>query len=168
MGALLVHNIQPGPLFMRTQPELAYGLFTILLFANFTVLLLQFFFVRIAGKLLNVPGALLIPAIFVFCVIGAYSMNSVLFEMYLVFITGIMAYIMVKGGIPLAPFILGLILAPIAEENFRIALMTDANAWLFLTKPISGFFLIISAASIFWAYRQNQKDKAAEKAAAKI
>jgi putative tricarboxylic transport membrane protein len=166
MGALLIHNIQPGPLFMRTQPDLAYGLFTILLFANFSVLLLQVGFVRIAGKLLNVPGALLIPGIFVFCVIGAYSMNSVLFEMYLVFITGVMAYAMVKGGIPLAPFILGLILAPIMETNFRVALMTDANAWLFLTKPISGFFLVISVASIIWSYRQIQKDKAADRAAA--
>lgn len=161
MGALLMHGIQPGPLFMQTQSELAYGLFTILLFANVSVLVLQIFFVKVAAKLLNVPGALLIPIIFVFCVIGAYSVNSVLFEMYLVSITGIMAYGMVKGGIPLAPFILGLILAPIAETNFRVALMTDRDLWLFLTKPISGFFLLLSVFSIVWAYRQLKKEKAA-------
>lgn len=167
MGALLVHNIQPGPLFMQTQKDLAYGLFTVLLFSNITVLLMQFYFVKVAGKLLNVPGSLLIPGIFVFCVIGAYSMNSVLFEMYLVFITGIMAYAMVKGGIPLAPFILGLILAPIAETNFRVALMTDSNPWLFLTKPLSGLFLLLSVGSIVWSYRQLQQEKAAAKAGPK-
>ncbi|MEW6333378.1 MAG: tripartite tricarboxylate transporter permease [Thermodesulfobacteriota bacterium] len=161
MGALLIHGIQPGPLFMRTQSELAYGLFTILLFANLSVLVLQFYFVKVAARLLNVPGALLIPIIFVFCVIGAYSVNSVLFEMYLVSITGIMAYGMVKGGIPLAPFILGLILAPIAETNFRVALMTDGNMWLFLTKPISGVFLLLSVVSVIWAYRQLQQERAA-------
>ena len=159
MGALLIHGIQPGPLFMKTQSELAYGLFTILLFANFSVLFLQIYFVKIAGKLLNVPGALLIPLIFVFCVVGAYSVNSVLFEMYLVIITGIMAYGMVKAGIPLAPFILGLILGPIAETNYRVALMTDRNIWLFLTKPISGFFLLLSVFSVVWSYRQLQKEK---------
>jgi putative tricarboxylic transport membrane protein len=167
MGALLVHNIQPGPLFMQTQSDLAYGLFTILLFSNVTVLLMQFYFVRVAGKLLNIPGALLIPIIFVFCVIGAYSMNSVLFEMYLVSLTGIMAYAMVKGGIPLAPFILGLILAPIMETNFRVALMTDSSVWLFFTKPISGLFLVLSVGSILWAYRQLQQEKAAAKAGPK-
>jgi putative tricarboxylic transport membrane protein len=91
---------------------------------------------------------------------GSYSVNSILFEMYLVAITGLMAYGMVKGGIPLAPLILGLILAPIAETNYRIAVGTDSNLWLFLTKPISGLFLVCTVLSILWAYWQARRQTA--------
>jgi len=168
MGALLMHGIQPGPLFMTSQQDLAYGLFTTLLFANLSVLIIQIFFIRFATKLLNVSNAITIPVIFVFCVMGAYSVNSILFEMYLVAITGLMAYGMVKGGIPLAPLILGLILAPIAETNYRIAVGTDSNLWLFLTKPISGLFLGCTVLSIVWAYWQAKKQTTAGKIREKV
>jgi putative tricarboxylic transport membrane protein len=160
MGALLMHGIQPGPLFMKSQQDLAYGLFTALLFANLSVLIIQVVFIKFATKLLAVSNAITIPIIFVFCVMGSYSVNSIRFEMYLVAITGIVAYGMVKGGMPLAPLILGLILSPIAEENFRVAIGTDPNLWLFLTKPISGFFLFATLVSIAWAYWQAKKQKA--------
>ncbi|MHB8770312.1 MAG: tripartite tricarboxylate transporter permease [Syntrophales bacterium] len=163
MGALLMHGIQPGPLFMKSQQDLAYGLFTALLFANLSVLVIQVFFIRFATKLLSVTNAITIPIIFVFCVMGSYSVNSIRFEMYLVAITGIVAYGMVKGGMPLAPLILGLILAPIAEENFRVAVGTDPNLWLFLTKPISGLFLFATLLSVAWAYWQAKKQAARAK-----
>lgn len=152
-GAVILHGIQPGPLFMSSNPELTYGLFTAFVFANFAVLLLQILFVRVSVKVLNIPMAILVPFVFVFCVVGAYSINFTLLDMYLVPITGILAYGMVKVGIPLAPFIIGLILTPIAETNLRIALMTSSDLWLFVTRPISGLFLFLTVLSLVWSIR---------------
>ncbi|MEW6673716.1 MAG: tripartite tricarboxylate transporter permease [Thermodesulfobacteriota bacterium] len=159
MGAVVLHGIQPGPLFISTQPELAYGLFMAFVFANFSVLLIQIYFVRIAVFFLRISRALLAPVIFVFCVVGAYSVSYRLFDLYLVAISGIIAYIMVKLKVPLAPFVLGLVLTPIAETNMRVALMTDPNPWLFTTRPISLFFLILSLISIGWTIKSSKPHK---------
>jgi putative tricarboxylic transport membrane protein len=150
-GAVILHGIQPGPLFMSSNPDLTYGLFTAFVFANLAVLLLQILFVRLSVKVLNIPMAILVPFVFIFCVVGAYSINFTLLDIYLVPITGIFAYGMVKLGIPLAPFIIGLILTPIAETSLRIALMTSNDLWLFVTRPISGLFLLLTVLSLLWS-----------------
>jgi putative tricarboxylic transport membrane protein len=153
MGAVMLHGIQPGPLFMSSNPELTYGLFTAFVFANVAVLLLQIFVVKVSVKVLRVPGALLTPLILIFCVVGSYSVNYLLLDIYLVSVTGIIAYGMIKLGIPLAPFIIGLILTPIAETNLRIALMTSSDLWLFVTRPISGIFLLLAVFSLLWSIK---------------
>jgi len=156
MGAVVLHGIQPGPLFISTQPDLAYGLFMAFVFANFTVLLIQIYFVKIAAYFLRISRAILAPVIFIFCVVGSYSVGYRLFDLYLVAVSGIIAYIMVKLKVPLAPFVLGLVLTPIAETNMRVALMTDPNPWLFLTRPVSAFFLLLALVSIGWTIRSTR------------
>ncbi len=86
--------------------------------------------------------AVLAPIVLVLCVIGAYALNNTMQSVYVLLIFGVVGYVLVKAGFPLAPLILGLILGDQIEINLIRAIMTDSNPWLFLTRPISGGLLI--------------------------
>ncbi|MGH8676275.1 MAG: tripartite tricarboxylate transporter permease, partial [Burkholderiales bacterium] len=98
--------------------------------------------------------------VLVLCVIGAYALNNTMANVYILFVFGVLGYAMVKLGYPLAPFILGVILGDQIEINLVRAIMTDANPWLFLTRPISGGLLaasVISVVAALWQHRRAQR-----------
>ena len=97
-------------------------------------------------RVTSVRLAVLAPVVLVLCVIGAYALNNTMQSVYVLLIFGVVGYVLVKAGFPLAPLILGLILGDQIEINLIRAIMTDANPWLFLTRPISGGLLLAAAA----------------------
>ena len=105
------------------------------------------------------PKSVLIPVVLVFCVVGAYALNNTMDNVYALLLFGVIGYLFVKFGFPLAPFILGVILGDQIEINLVLAIMTDSDPWLFVTRPISGVMLglsVLSVAFALWQHRRAQ------------
>jgi len=164
LGALTIHGIQSGPLFISQQPTLAYGIFAAYLIAHPLMVILTGLFARWALHIVTVPKSLLFPVVLVLCVVGAYALNNTMANVYVLLAFGVLGYLMVKAGLPLAPFILGVILGDQIEINLVRAIMTDPDPWLFLTRPISGVLLAASVASVAFAVWQHRRAKAKEQA----
>ena len=159
LGALTIHGIQPGPLFITQEPKLAYGIFGAYIVGHFLMLAILFVGVRWFLRIVMVPKAVLFPVILVLCTVGAYALNNTMANVYVLALFGLIGYGMVKGGLPLAPLILGVILGDQIEINLIRAVMTDANPWLFLTRPISGGLLAAAVASMAFAIWQHHRAK---------
>jgi len=160
LGALTIHGIQPGPLFISQQPTLAYGIFAAYLLAHLIMIAFMFVGVRWFLRIVMVPKAVLFPVILVLCTVGAFALDNTMSNVYVLLLCGLLGYGMVKGGLPLAPLILGVILGDQIEINLVRAIMTDADPGLFLTRPISGGLLaaaVASAAFAVWQHRRMQK-----------
>jgi putative tricarboxylic transport membrane protein len=157
LGALIIHGIQPGPLFMTQQPRIAYGIFAAYLLAHPVMMVLQWLLARVYLKIVRVPKSILIPNILVLCVVGAYALNNVMANVYALLLFGVLGYLLVKFGFPLAPLILGVILGDQIEVNLVRALMTDSDPWLFVTRPIAGVMLGLSVASVVLALWQHRR-----------
>jgi putative tricarboxylic transport membrane protein len=160
LGALTIHGIQSGPLFISQNTTLAYGMFAAYLLAHPIMVAIMWVGSRWMLRVTTVPKAVLFPAVLVLCVVGAYALNNTMSNVYVLLSFGVLGYGMVKFGFPLAPFILGVILGDQIEINLVRAIMTDANPWLFLTRPISGALIALSVGSVLvalWQHRRHQK-----------
>jgi putative tricarboxylic transport membrane protein len=157
LGALTIHGIQPGPLFIVQQPVLAYGIFGAYLVAHFLMVAILFVGVRWMLLIVTVPKAVLFPVILVLCTVGAFALDNTMANVYVLLLFGVIGYGMVKGGLPLAPLILGVILGDQIEINLVRAIMTDSNYWLFITRPISGGLLLAALVSVVFALWQHRR-----------
>ncbi len=160
LGALTIHGIQSGPLFISQNAQLAYGMFAAYLLAHPIVLAIVWLGARWTLRVVTVPKSALFPVVLVLCTIGAYALNNTMSNVYILLVFGLFGYAMVKFAIPLAPFILGVILGDQIEINLMRAVMTDSNLWLFVTRPISGVLLGMSLGSVvlaLWQHRRQQK-----------
>ena len=160
LGAMIIHGIQPGPLFISQNPGLAYGIFAAYILAHPIMVLIIAVGARFFLRIVSVPKAVLIPVVLVLCVVGAYALNNIMENVYVLLLFGLLGYVCVKLGFPLAPLILGVILGDQIEVNLVRAIMTDANPWLFLTRPISGTLIALSVASVLLALWQHQRAQA--------
>jgi putative tricarboxylic transport membrane protein len=160
LGAMTIHGIQSGPLFMTQEPRLAYGIFAAYLLAHPIMVLLMGAGARLFLRIVVVPKPILIPVVLVLCVIGAYALNSTMDNVWVLALFGVVGYGLVKFGFPLAPLILGLILGDQIEVNLVRAIMTDSNPWLFLTRPISGALLALSVLSFAFSVWQRKRQEA--------
>jgi putative tricarboxylic transport membrane protein len=157
LGALTVHGIQSGPLFISQNPTVAYGIFAAYLLAHPIMVLIIGISTRWMLRVVSVPKSSLFPVVLVLCVVGAYALGNVMGHVYVLLAFGVLGYLMVKGGFPLAPFILGVILSEPLEVNFVRALMSDSNPALFITRPMSGLLLAASVASAGFALWQRAR-----------
>ncbi|SFN21261.1 tripartite tricarboxylate transporter permease [Variovorax sp. OV329] len=138
VGAMTIHNIQPGPQVMTSNPELFWGLIASMWIGNLMLVILNLPLIGLWVKLLTIPYRWLFPAIVLFCAIGVYSTNNNVFDIWLVALFGIVGYAFLKLGCEPAPLLLGLILGPMMEENLRRALLLSRGDWsVFGTRPIS-------------------------------
>jgi len=147
IGAMMVHGIQPGPNIITKQPELFWGLIASMWIGNVMLVILNLPLIGIWVRLLQLPNKYLFPSILVFCCIGTYALNSSPGEVLIMTGFGIIGYIFRKLDCEPAPLLLGLVLGPLLEENFRRAMqVADGNWSIFVTRPISLGFLIAAAA----------------------
>jgi putative tricarboxylic transport membrane protein len=114
---------------------------------------------RVWLRVIMVPKSTLIPVVLVLCVIGAYALSNSMNDVYVLALFCVIGYAMVKGRIPLAPLILGVVLGDQIEANLIQAMATDADPWLFVTRPISGGLLVLSIASVGLAVWQHNREK---------
>jgi putative tricarboxylic transport membrane protein len=143
VGAMTIHNIQPGPQVMTSNPELFWGLIASMWIGNLMLVILNLPLIGMWIKLLTVPYHFLFPSIVLFCAIGVYSTNNNTFDIWLVAAFGFIGYLFNKLSVEPAPLLLGLILGPMMEENLRRALLLSRGDWtVFVTRPLSAGLLI--------------------------
>ena len=167
IGALIIHNLEPGPLLFTTNPEIAYGVISAYLIGNIIMFFVMMFAVVHIAKVLYVPRAFLLAAILLFCIIGVFAVSNSFFDVWIMLLFGIVGFIMERTKMPLGPFVIGFVLSPIAEQQLRSGLMsTDGSIEPLFTRPFAATFLAISVISLLWPlyidWRQRRKEKEAE------
>jgi len=146
VGAMTIHNIQPGPQVMTSNPELFWGLIASMWIGNLMLIVLNLPLIGLWIKLLTVPYRWMFPAIVLFCAIGVYSTNNNTFDVWMLGWFGIVGYIFHKLECEPAPLLLGLILGPMMEEYLRRALLISRGDWsVFIDRPISASLLAVAA-----------------------
>jgi len=148
LGAMTIHGIQSGPLFVSQNAELAYGIYAAYILAHPIMVAIMAVSAIVMLRVTQVKMAVLAPIVLVLCVVGAYAVNNTMNGVYVLLIFGVFGYALVKTGFPLAPLILGLILGEQIELNLVRAIMTDSDPLLFITRPISGGLLLVAALSL--------------------
>jgi TctA family transporter len=146
VGAMTIHNIQPGPQVMTANPELFWGLIASMWIGNLMLVILNLPLIGLWVKLLKVPYRILYPAILMICSIGVYTLNYNVFDIWMTAFFGLVGYVWSKLKCEGAPLLLGLVLGPMMEENFRRALLLSRGEFsTFVTRPLSLSLLIIAA-----------------------
>jgi putative tricarboxylic transport membrane protein len=146
VGAMTIHNIQPGPQVMTSNPELFWGLIASMWIGNLMLIILNLPLIGMWIKLLTVPYRFMFPAIVLFCAIGVYSTNNNTFDIWMVAAFGFVGYLFAKLGCEPAPLLLGFILGPMMEENLRRALLLSRGDWsVFVTRGLSASLLAVAA-----------------------
>jgi putative tricarboxylic transport membrane protein len=159
LGALIIHGIQPGPLFISTRTDLAYGMFAAYFVATAATVLVEAGLLRVALRLVSAPLNLLVPVILVLSAVGAFALNNLLAHVWTLFFFGVLGYAMVRLQFPLAPFVLGAILGDQLEANLIRALMTEPSAILFVTRPLSGLMLLLAVGSFILGIVQTRRHR---------
>ena len=146
LAALQGYGINTGPLLLQKHPELVWGLIASLYIGNIMLLVLNLPLVGLWVKLLKVPDALLYPMILAFSVLGVYSLGRNVTDLYLMFGIGVLGFLLRRYKYPLAPVILGLVLGPLIEKEFRRTLIASrGDWWAFVDRPLSASILAVSA-----------------------
>lgn len=146
IGALIIQGVIPGPGVINTNPTLFWGLIVSMWLGNAMLLILNLPLIPLWVKLLQVPYGILFPTIIAFCCVGVYSVENSSFGVYQVAIAGVAGYILLRLNCELPPFLLGFILGPMLEENFRRAmLISGGDAGVFVTRPLSMTLLALAA-----------------------
>jgi putative tricarboxylic transport membrane protein len=141
-SALVVHGVQPGPLLIKSNPDLFWGLVASMYLGNGLLLLLNLPMIGIWVQVLRVPYRILFPLILLFCLIGAYSVSHSTFDLYLMILFGAVGYLMRKFGYESAPLVLAFVLGPMLEQSLRQSLLISGGSFaIFVTRPISGLAL---------------------------
>jgi putative tricarboxylic transport membrane protein len=163
VGAMTIHNIQPGPQVMTSNPELFWGLIASMWIGNLMLIVLNLPLIGMWIKLLSVPYKWLFPSIVLFCAIGVYSTNNNTWDIWMVAMFGIVGYGFIKLGVEPAPLLLGFILGPMMEENLRRALLLSRGDWSVLaTRPISAGLLLAALLLLTIVLLPAVKSKRAE------
>ncbi|HEV7718131.1 MAG TPA: tripartite tricarboxylate transporter permease [Arsenicitalea sp.] len=165
LGALMIHGIQPGPRLISEHPDLFWGLIASFWIGNVLLMLLNVPLIGVWVKLLQVPYRLLFPSAIFFIAIGAYSVNNDFFAIWEVLVFGILGAIFMVLKFPVAPILLGYVLGPMIEENFRRAmLLSRGDMVIFVREPISatilGIVVLLLATQVFFALRARSGKRA--------
>lgn len=145
LGALMIHNITPGPQMMVEHPAMFWGLLISFWIGNVMLLILNIPLIGMWVKLLSVPYRLIYPTVLFLIAIGVYSANNNLFDVGMVLALGVFGYILASVGFQPAPLLLGFVLGPMMEENFRRALLlARGDAFVFFQRPLSGTFMAVT------------------------
>lgn len=164
IGALTIQGLQPGPTLFTENSVLMYTIFAGLMLANVVMLILGLSGIRLFTKVLSIPKTILTPIIMVLCVVGSFAINNSLFDVGVMVAFGIIGYFLNKLKVPTSPAVLGLILGPLAESNFKRALMmSGGSVTTFVETPICiGFFCLI-VMTLLWPVITKMKEAKKEK-----
>ena len=161
LGALLIHDIVPGPTFIQEEPVLVYSIFIAFFAANFIMLGMQSGMLRVFVLVTKIRMYMLASVILGLATIGVFALNNSADDLYTLFWFGLLGFAMRLFGFPLAPMILGVVLGNIAELNLSRALAIDTDLTLFVTRPWAMFFTIIAIFSAAFPYFQSQRESGA-------
>jgi len=166
IGALMIHGIQPGPQMLTEQPEMFWGLVMSFWIGNIVLVILNVPMIGLWVRVLTIPYHVLYPAIVMFICIGTYAVNNNVFDVYAVLVFGIAGYILRVLGFEPAPLLLGYVLGPMLEENFRRAmLLSRGSLQTFIERPISMWVLLLTVFLLAWGMWSSLRQRPAARMA---
>jgi putative tricarboxylic transport membrane protein len=152
LGALTIQGIQPGPEVMTGHPELFWGLIVSFWIGNLFLVILNIPLIGLWVRMLSIPYRMMFPAIVLFTCIGVYSTHNNTFDIWVLLVFGVIGYLMALLRLEVVPVLLGLILGPMLEENFRRTLLLSRGDFsVFIERPITVVALGVCAALLLWA-----------------
>jgi putative tricarboxylic transport membrane protein len=158
MAAMIIHGVQPGPMLMVTQPQFAYDVVAITLVATLGLLFFGLVMVRPMLWVLRVPRAIIMPIVFVLCVLGAYAIAARVFDIWVMLGVGALCFVLRRNGYPVAPFVLGIVLGDIVDKNLRRGLvLSDGDLSAFFTRPIAAVLAAIVILTVLLQLRTARR-----------
>jgi putative tricarboxylic transport membrane protein len=146
---MIIWGLRPGPLLFSEHPDFVWGLIGSLYIANLMTLIINLLFIPIFVRILTVPFTILAPTIYVLCVVGGYAPTQTLHDVWLMFIFGVVGYLLRKLDYPVAPAVLAIVLGPLAERSLRQSLLSSqGDPSIFFTRPISLVCILIAVALV--------------------
>ena len=165
----MMYGVTPGPVMFIEKLDLVYTIMGLMILANLLILVVGLASAKASAKLLNkLSSETIWISVLLLCFIGAYAINNSVVDVWIMLACGVLGFVFRKLGVPLAPFVLAIILGPMAETNLRRTLtMTGGSYSIFFTNPLSLILLVLSVGSLVGAaIRQFKKAKPAAAAAA--
>lgn len=151
LGGLMIHGLQPGPLFFTTHIDIVGAVMITYFVANIIMFIMELGMMKVFIKIVNVPYYYLFPTILLTCIVGVFAMNNRIFDIWILIGFGLVGYALSEFGVNMEPLMLGFILGPLVEKNFRTALIGSSGQFSeILTRPVATTFLILSIIFILW------------------
>ncbi len=145
LAAFMLHGITPGPLLFDKYSDTIYAMFAILIISNIMMILMQMYGLPVFLKMLKVKKNILLPVVMVLASIGAFATNNRIFDVWAILVFAIVGYLLSKNNFPAPPIVLGFVLGPIIEQNFRRGMMSSYGSFLnFFTRPVAGTVLVLT------------------------
>ena len=149
LGAFMIHGLRPGPLLFQENITLIYALFMGIMLSSIYLFIVGKLSIRLIAKIADIPQRILFPVVVILCVFGAYAINNTVFDVFVMFVMGIVGFTMLRLGIPAAPFLIAFILGPLLEDNFRQSLLLGKGDWsIFFRSGICIFFWVLTALTV--------------------
>jgi putative tricarboxylic transport membrane protein len=138
IGVLYMKNMNPGPSLFTNNPQNVYAVFLLFIIANIIMIPLGILCIKAARRILKVPRNILMPVILLFCIVGTFAINNTLFDVGVMLVAGLVAYLLEENKFPIAPAILGVVLGGMLEENFITSMIkSDGSLAAFFGRPIA-------------------------------
>jgi putative tricarboxylic transport membrane protein len=138
MAAMLIHGVKPGPMIMIESPQFVYDVVAMMLIATIGIFIYGLVLTKLLVQVLRVPTTIIVPMLFVLCVVGTYALSSRLFDVWTMLLFGVLGYILRKYQFPVAPLVLGIVLGDLMEKSLRRGLvLSDGDLLPFISRPIS-------------------------------
>lgn len=153
LAAMIIHGVRPGPMLMIENPQFVYDVVAMTFFATFGILFFGLFLVRPLLAVLLVPRTMIMPVVFMLCVMGSYAIAQRLFDIGTMLVVGVVLYALRRFGYHPAPFVLGLVLGDLLDKSLRRGLViSDGDLSPFFARPISGFLALVVALTLAMSF----------------
>ncbi|MCJ0893752.1 tripartite tricarboxylate transporter permease [Rhodococcus sp. ARC_M5] len=167
LGALIIAGVQPGPGLFESNPELIYGSFVAMTLAYVCLLVIGLAGIKLWVRVIQIPPGYLWPLVIVFSVVGSYAVRTNVFDVIVMLAAGLLGYLLTKGGYPVAPLLIAVIVGPLAEENFRRSMINSDGSLSWMLQPLTAAILALALASIVYSLvRQRRAANSRPKVAA--
>ena len=160
IGALTIHSLQPGPLLFTTNPDIVWNVIGVYFVATFVMFALMLGLIRLYVRVSMIPKSYLLPVIMTFCVVGVFSLNNTMFDVWTMLVFGVIGFLLERAGFNLGPFVIGFVLAKVAEAKLRQGLMfTGGDIMPLFTEPLSLGMLVVALLLLVWSLRAEHRRK---------
>jgi putative tricarboxylic transport membrane protein len=157
IGGLMIHGLQPGPQLFLSNAEIIYGIYFSVFFSSLVMMVVLLVFMRPLARVAEIPKRILLPLLFVLASAGVFAINNRIFDVLVMCVFGGIGYVFDRFRYPTPPFVLGLVLGPLIEGNFRKMLGQYGDAWPLFTQPIALTFVILSVASVIYSLWRRRR-----------
>lgn len=161
LGAFLLHGLQPGPQVFQTSSAIVYAVFASLFVALFIMCAIGYVATRAIVKVLDFPEVIVSAYVVMCCILGAFAARNNIVDVWLIVVFGVLGYLFERFRFPIAPLVLGVILGPLAEQNFMTTMISYGNDWtVFFTRPVSGVIMTVAILTLAYpAFRAARRSR---------